>query len=596
MNTDELHARYDLPSVQDTPEGRVLEGHERAGRRAVSVHRLDRLDAATRDQLVTRARAEEEGGRGEVAVHVVDGTPVIVTPRLPDGSTLDRWLAALGGPPGHAGGAGGSTAPGVSAPGSFTAIFGAPASSNTDAGGVDAGREGSTPAPAASPDATTAPPPVPATIRIPLKLSVEPRQGAETATPSAGSAPPPPPTLRDIAPNQGTPEQLTDAPTVVIRPPGSPVPPPAAQPPGAFTAIFGASGPATPPTAADSAPHAPAAPPAVAPADTPSNPAATAPPEPTSSAPPAPGAAEGPGEFTRLFSQSPPAPPAPPKGVPAAGRHQAPPLPPLPTGGSMGGLPPLGAAGDRADGSPGPSLRVRLPQEPPAPERVRTDAAAPPSGSATGMMRAAPERPAEAASPPSLVLKLPVPPTPAPGSPPSSSPPAAPPVPPPAAPVTPPATSPTPSGGLPPLQPMPGATPPPIPGPGLPGLPGLPDLPGAPQAPRMPQAPQAPRLPTPGMPNVGLPPVPGLPSSRGAGAPGAPVVPSARPPSEFTQVLQGFQGAPPPATPGALPARPAPLPGPASPRKKPSMVPLVIVLNVVVMAAIALILYFALRN
>ena len=82
----------------------------------------------------------------------------------------------------------------------------------------------------------------------------------------------------------------------------------------------------------------------------------------------------------------------------------------------------------------------------------------------------------------------------------------------------------------------------------------------------------------------------------GAGGPVIPPGAAVRPPSEFTQVLQGFKGAPQaPANPAGSAPRMAGAAA-AGQKKKPSILPLVIIINVVVLAAIALVLYFLLRG
>ena len=97
-----------------------------------------------------------------------------------------------------------------------------------------------------------------------------------------------------------------------------------------------------------------------------------------------------------------------------------------------------------------------------------------------------------------------------------------------------------------------------------------------------------------------LAPVPAAPPS----APALPTLPppvlSAPPaapahiPSDFTRILGGVSAA---SAPHAIPPAGAPAAGdPAAPRAKSSNLPLIIVLNVVVLAAIALVLYLVLKK
>ena len=88
-------------------------------------------------------------------------------------------------------------------------------------------------------------------------------------------------------------------------------------------------------------------------------------------------------------------------------------------------------------------------------------------------------------------------------------------------------------------------------------------------------------------------PVPTLPPPVFA----APVGQPAHVPSEFTRILNS---ATPPAVPAVGSAPPAGMPNAATslptPARKPSYVPLVIALNVVVILAIALVAYFVLKR
>ncbi len=221
------------------------------------------------------------------------------------------------------------------------------------------------------------------------------------APPTIAHAPPvspaAPPTIRHEPP------ALAAPPTIRHEPPAPPAAPP-------IIAHAPSTPPAAPPTIADVPPAPPAAPAGGgfteifgAPTPAPAPPAGN----PVNPSAPAAGAGQsapaGPGEFTQLFlaQSGTPSPTPPPPPYPAGGGD----------GGSLGGLPPLGRDGHGGSGradSP-PPLKVKL--FPDAAPQSGGESTAPPSGSATGMMRAAPGSSPGMESSPSLIVRLPSRPT-----------------------------------------------------------------------------------------------------------------------------------------------------------------------------------------
>ena len=589
MTGNEFNAEYKLGQRIASSSVESYLAHVTATRRLVMVHRMAGANDGERRRIRALLDALPTRSTTVLARLDVDGEPVIVTEFLPDFVNLRDWLESavavqttvvirtgLPTPPRAAPPA--EPEPPQAAGGNdFTRIFGQPLSLGaptppTASPAFVARDEPAPQGPPAAPPAPTITPAAPAETAAPA-----PGSATESFTAIFGAAPvPTPPSVAPPAPivqppvvqppvaqppvlqqQVAQPQAVAPEPTPVAPPqvPKPPVtaPPVAAQQPGNFTALFGA-------------PVAPPAPPLASHASTPT---------PSASTPSAPPRAAPGGEFTQMFGA-------------AAASSTPPPSSQSPGNVAPPGLPPAASPPAYA---PPPQAHAPVPPAPPSRAPNASDVSVPTDPGKIRVMW----RPREGATgptggdapPPSATNALaPTPPrAPDPGPPPMFAPP-------PARPTTPPFAA--------PQAPVYGATP-------LASSSASPDFPTAPPfaAPRGASPFDAPSMsPSPrgdaqslGPPELRLfaneagervephapPPVPSSgPAPRASG------------PSDFTRMLTPVEAVP--STPAPAAVKPAPKAEPAAGGRRPSMLPLIIVIMFAFVSAAALIVFFALRK
>jgi hypothetical protein len=298
MTVDELRSRYEFLKQLTVDGPRTHLALDPTGA-VVLVHLLDECSLEERDRLIGRVQQLGEADPSRVLeVLEVDGAPALVTPHVPGFVSLGDWLGVatppVGSepPPAHdaterpaaaapaeptpadpAPAAPADRTPATEGPGEFTRLFEMPSVPQASAQG-----------PSTPPvDETAADPAVPASADEAPRDPAAPAPAEEPASDPAEPAPAEEPAGAE-GPGEFT--RLFEVPSV---PQASPTPRAAPPPP--------------PPPPPPPAPAGPAAPSSEAPVEEPGPPAEPTPAQPASGARPTeePAATQGPGEFTRLF-------------------------------------------------------------------------------------------------------------------------------------------------------------------------------------------------------------------------------------------------------------------------------------------------------